>query len=150
MLSKRASRGKLALAPALESVLQDCSPAAGTDEETRLVRNARKIALFALAIASGRSEQEILMNIADIVIELFAMESCLLRSRKTGAAADHTAVYLRDAMGRIEISARNVIGAVDGSKMSILRRLAAHDPINAIELRRKIARRLLETERYVI
>ncbi len=150
MLLKRSSRGKLALSPALESALHDANPSEGADGEMHLVRNARNIALFTLAIAAGRTDQEILMNIADIVIEVFAMESCLLRSRKIGAAAEHTAVYLRDAMGRIEISARTVIGAIDQSRISTLRRLAAYDPIDAIGLRRKIAGRLLECERYVI
>jgi alkylation response protein AidB-like acyl-CoA dehydrogenase len=152
MLRKRAARGRLALQEAVESALKDPTPAAAPGEETRLVRNARKIALFALGIASGHEDQEILMNIADIVIEVFAMESCWLRSLKTGGAGDHTAVYLRDAMARIEVSARNVIGAVadNGSAISALRRLAEYDPINAVERRRRIARRLLETERYVI
>jgi hypothetical protein len=40
-------------------------------------------------------QQEVLMGIADMVTEVLAMESALLRSRKTGTGADLCAVLLR-------------------------------------------------------
>jgi hypothetical protein len=105
-------------------------------------------------------QQEVLMSISDIVMEVLAMESSLLRSRKVrnsgrgGNAADVCAVFLRDAMDRVEIFCRNVFGAcLDGDgllrNMSVLRSLANHDPINAVARRRNIASRLLANERYV-
>jgi hypothetical protein len=111
--------------------------------------------------AELEKQQEVLMNIADIIMETFAMESSLLRSRKHSAkgqganAADMTTVYLRDAMARIEISARNVLGAcVNGPALSramaMLQRFAKYDPVDAIGLRRKIAARLLDAERYIV
>jgi hypothetical protein len=57
------------------------------------------------------------MNLSDIIMEVFAMESSLLRSRnwrspEGGAnAADACAVYLRDAISRIELSSRTVLSA---------------------------------------
>jgi len=62
---------------------------------------------------------------------------------------------LRDAMARIEVSARNVVGtcvAPDAVRvnMSILRKLVAYDPSDSVTLRKRIARRLLERERYTI
>lgn len=101
------------------------------------------------------------MSLADIIMEVFAMESSLLRSRKLAAAgkttlaSDICAVFLRDAMARIELSARNVLGACSEpaalrQNMSALRRLANYDPADAVALRRKIAGRLLARERYVI
>ena len=101
------------------------------------------------------------MNSSDIIMEAFAMESTLLRARKAAAsgkasiAAEMASVFLRDAMARIEQSARNVLGAcAEGEKlhqnMSVLRRLAVYDPVDAVALRRKIAARLLTRERYVI
>ncbi len=83
------------------------------------------------------------MNLADIIMEVFAMESSLLRSRKlaasgkAAAAADICAVFLRDAMARVELSARNVLGACSESgalrqNMSVLRRLANYDPADAV------------------
>jgi alkylation response protein AidB-like acyl-CoA dehydrogenase len=151
MLLKRAARGQFALdAPAL-----DGPPAA--NEEDRLVGNAKKIAMFSLTAAARKygkdldRQQELLMGIADIIMETYAMESALLRSRKSSGAADVTAVFLRDAMGRIELAARNVLAALgEPGAMETLRRLAAYEPVNAIELRRKIAARLLEAQRYVV
>jgi hypothetical protein len=93
------------------------------------------------------------------LIEL-AMESTWLRSLKSAAsgrgknAADVCAVFLREAMDRVEISCRNVLGAcLDGDalrpNMSALRSFANYDPVDAISRRRNIASRLLASERYV-
>ncbi len=169
MLLKRAARGQLALQPAVEALTGELQKGASggeaADEETRLVRNAKKIALMAIGLAVQKygtdleKQQEISMYVADIVMEVFAMESSLLRSRKVAKrtsatlAADVCAVFLRDAMARIEISARNVLGACANQgalrlNMQALRRLAVYDPIDAVAARRKIAARLLEKERY--
>jgi len=101
------------------------------------------------------------MNLSDIIMEVFAMESSLLRSRKLAAAggganaADACAVYLRDAMARIEQSSRTVLSAcAEGDELrrnlARLQSYAAHEPVNSIELRRQIARRLLANERYTV
>ena len=171
MLLKRAARGRLALIPAVQAVLNGTTKggtsSAGADEETRLVNSAKKIALFTIGIAYQKygtdleKQQEILMNISDISMEVFAMESSLLRSRKLAAsgqgtnAADMCAVFLRDAMDRIEVSSRNVIGACSGGDarreyMAALHDLCNYDPIDAIALRRTIASRLLGTGRYTV
>jgi hypothetical protein len=87
------------------------------------------------------------------------MESALLRSRNLGGSnkgantAEMTSVFLRDAMNRVEISARNELGACSvgqglQANMAILRLLAAYDPIDSIQLRRNIAARLLATGSY--
>ena len=88
------------------------------------------------------------MNISDIVMEVFAMESSLLRSRKLAAsgkgtnAADMCAVFLREAMDRVEVSTRNVIGACSAGtalreNMATLRGFANYDPLDAVALRRQ-------------
>jgi hypothetical protein len=111
--------------------------------------------------AELEKQQEILMNISDIVMEVFAMESSLLRSRKLAAsgtgtnAADMCAVFLREAMDRVEVSSRNVIGACSAGNalrenMATLRGFANYDPLDAIALRRKIAGRLLAAGRYTV
>ena len=167
MLLKRAARGQLALIPAVQAVLNGNARAASADEESRLVDNAKKIALSTIGIAYQKhgaeleKQQEILMNISDIIMEVFAMESSLLRSRKLAAAgvgtnaADMSSVLLREAMDGIEISSRNVIGACSNSNalrenMVALRGFASHDPLDAISLRRNIASRLLAGGRYTI
>ena len=168
MLLKRAVRGQLALLPAVEAVLSGKSGklSVSGDEEMRLVHNAKQIALLTLGIANQKygkelqRQQEILMSIADIIMEVLAMESTLLRNRKlaasgrSGNSADVCAVFLREAMDRIEMSCRNVLGAcLEGDalrrNMSVLRSFADYDPIDAIARRRNVARRLLASERYI-
>jgi hypothetical protein len=66
-----------------------------------------------------------------------------------------TSVFSRDAMTRVETSARNVLGACAEGKslqenMAILRLLANYDPIDSIQLRRNIAARLLTTGFYAV
>jgi alkylation response protein AidB-like acyl-CoA dehydrogenase len=170
---KRAARGQLPLLEAARAILQEtgAQPAAAGDAELSLVHNAKKIALLTLGIAHEKygaqleQQQEIVMNLSDIIMEVFAMESALLRSRKlklklttTGGganAADACAVYLRDAIGRAELSSRTVLSAcAQGEELrrnlSRLRGYAAHDPVNSIALRRQIAGRLLASERYTV
>ena len=171
MLLKRAARGQLPLVAAVQKVLGEIlgGPASsnGADEETRLVSNAKKITLMAIGLAYQKyldaleKQQEIMMSIADLMMETFAMESVLLRSRKLGASgkgantADICAVFLRDAMGRIELSARHVLGGCSEgdalrTNMAVLRRLAKYEPVNAVALRRQVAGRLLGRERYTV
>ena len=160
MLLKRAARGQFPFAGAAEEALRE---SAAGDEESRLVYNAKKIALLCMAAASRKfgndldKQQEVLMNIADIIIEAYAMESGLLRARKLAAsgkpanASELTAVLLRDAMGRAEISARNALaGAEDAGALQMLRKLARYEPIDAIAARRRISARLLQSEKYVV
>jgi alkylation response protein AidB-like acyl-CoA dehydrogenase len=176
MLIKRAARGQLGLLPAAAALLNEiqsgkigAAEAGGADEEMRLVRNAKSIALLTLGLAFQKyqaaieTQQEILINLADIIMDTFAMESSLLRARKATASgkaiiAGHMcAVFLRDAMARIEPAARNVLGGCCGGgvqgdalrkNMSVLRRLAAYDPVDSVALRRAVAARLLAKERY--
>ena len=167
---KRAARGLLPLFEAASAVLQEPErqpKEAVGDAELSLVRSAKKIALLTLAVAHQKfgaqleQQQEIIMNLSDIIMEVFAMESALLRSRKLAAAAgganaaDACAVYSRDAIGRVELSSRTVLSAcAQGDELrqnlSRVRGYASHDPVNAIELRRRIARRLLASERYTV
>ncbi|MFZ1139706.1 MAG: acyl-CoA dehydrogenase family protein [Candidatus Sulfotelmatobacter sp.] len=170
MLLKRAALGQLALLPAVQAVVSGRSTktpgSVDSDEEMRLAHNAKQIALLATGIANQKygtelqKQQETLMSISDIIMEVLAMESTLLRSRKSAAsgrdknAADMCAVFLHEAMDRVEISCRNVFGAcLDGDalrrNMSALRSFSNYDPVDAIARRRNIASHLLANERYV-
>jgi alkylation response protein AidB-like acyl-CoA dehydrogenase len=170
MLLKRAARGQLALVAAVQKLMGEIlSPPAsdGGDEQARLVSNAKKITLMALGLAYQKyrdgieKQQEVVSSIADLIIDVFAMESVWLRTRKLAAsgksvqAADLCAVFLRDAMARVELSARQVLGAcTEGdalrTNMAVLRRLAKYEPVNAVALRRQIAAQLLARERYAV
>jgi len=168
MLLKRAQRGQLGLVKAAQAVMAEVvgGPSSATtseSEEHRLITNAKKIALVLMGIgyqkflAELEKQQEVLAGISDVIMEVFAMESALLRCEKnpTEAKSDMTAVLLRDAMARIEVSARNVVAACSEgdtlrTNMAVLRRFAKYDPIDAIATRRRIAQRLLDTGRYVV
>jgi alkylation response protein AidB-like acyl-CoA dehydrogenase len=164
---KRAARGLLPLLEAAHKELtrritQDVAD--GGDSEMRLVRNAKKISLFTLGVAHQKygaeleGQQEVVMSISDLFMETFAMESTRLRCRKLAAAGknmpgDICAVFLRDAMTRIQAASQNVLGACSSGSdlernMARLKLLASYQPVNAIALRRNIAERLLGSERY--
>jgi alkylation response protein AidB-like acyl-CoA dehydrogenase len=165
---KRAARGLLPLLEAAYAVAreQPGTIESSSDAEMDLVRNTKKIALLTLAVAHQKygvqleQQQEIIMNISDIIMEVLAMESGLLRRRKLPGnqgenAADACAVYLSDAMDRIDLASRTVLSAcAEGQelqqKLSHLCAYAAHTPVNAIALRRRIAGRLLSSECYTI
>jgi alkylation response protein AidB-like acyl-CoA dehydrogenase len=168
MLLKRAARGELALLPAAQAILGGrlISTVGQADEQTRLVQNAKKVALLAIGTAyqkygmDTQKQQEILMSISDMLMEILAMESALLRSRKLNVlqkganAADMTTVLLCEGMDRVEVLCRAVLGnclAGDALQhaMSALHDLASYAPADTIKLRREIASRLIAAERYV-
>jgi hypothetical protein len=169
MLLKRAARGQLDLMSAIQKLTSEIAAgrigSTSADEERRLVDNAKSAVLLTLGLAYqkyGREldkQQEVCMAIADTVMEAFVMESTLLRTRKLGskqtAAADMCAVFQRDALARIEIAARQVIGACSAPAMvrinvSVLRKLTVYDPIDAVSARRRVAERLLAREKFVV
>jgi alkylation response protein AidB-like acyl-CoA dehydrogenase len=165
---KRAARGLLPLLEAAYATAQEQpgSIEPSGDLEMDLVRNSKKVALFTLAVAHQKfgprleQQQEIIMNISDILMEVLAMESALLRQRKLPSnkranTADICAVYLRDAMERIELASRTVMSAcAEGQelqkKLSHLHAYTTHTPLNTISLRREIAARLLSGESYTV
>ena len=172
---KRAARGQLPLLEAARSVLnQSENPASRTRskvlpkrKKTASFATRETIALLTLAVAHEKfgdqleKQQEVIMNLSDIAMEVFAMESGLLRckkltsSGKSGNALDFCAVYLRDATVRIEGFSRTVLSAcsegdVLRKHLAAVRGYADHMPVNSIALRRQIAARLLSSERYTV
>jgi butyryl-CoA dehydrogenase len=138
-------------------------------DEQKLVASAKKLGLFAAGAATQKymmqieQQQEVMGAIADMVIEVYAMESVLLRTMKLASAAEGesaaalpvamTRVYLSQAMDKIEASARKIIADVaEGdmlrTQMAILRRLGKHDPVNTVGLRQQIAEKVIERGRY--
>ena len=127
----------------------------------------KKIALFAAGVASQRfmtaleEQQEIMADLADMIIHVFALESALLRARKivgagrntAEAAAAMTGLLADEAMGLAEQAARRVLAACgEGdelrTQLAILRRLARVAPADSIKLSRVAARHCIEVERY--
>jgi butyryl-CoA dehydrogenase len=175
-LLKRAMGGQLPLMPAIKQLMDEVlsGPSASEEfdgvlaEEQKLVAAAKKLGLFAAGAATQKymmqieQQQEIMGAIADMVIEVYAMESVLLRTIKLASVqGDSTAalpiamtrVYLSQAMDKIEASARKIIADVaEGdmlrTQMAILRRLGKHDPVNTVGLRQEIAEKVIERGRY--
>jgi alkylation response protein AidB-like acyl-CoA dehydrogenase len=171
MLLKRAQRGQLGLVEAVKKLqaelLSGPSLAPSGDEDSKLVDNAKKVALFVLGIAYQKymnaldDQQEILAGITDVAMNTFAMESTLLRTQKLAKlrkgenAKDMCAVFLREAMETVESAARNVLaGCSEGdalrTNLAVLKRFTKFEPVDAIAARRRIAARLLEADRYAV
>ncbi|HEU5231615.1 MAG TPA: acyl-CoA dehydrogenase family protein [Terriglobales bacterium] len=177
-LMKRAMSGQLALMPAIKKLMDEVlsGPSMGEEvegalaSERTLVGNAKKTALFVAGVASQRymmelaDQQEVMAALADVIIEVFAMDSALLRTMKlvqaqggstAGLPVAMTQVYLSEAMARIEVAARRVLAAAaEGDNLriqtTILRRLMKHEPTNVIGLRQQIATRTIEAGKYTI
>ena len=107
-------------------------------------------------------EQEILAMMADLVMEIFAAESGLLRAQKYASAkgenkAAHNIaavkVYMNDLMPKIvhwakQILAASLTGVDLSARLAAVDKLSAYDPINTIELRRSVAEKVLKGKKY--
>src|SRR5437660_826804 len=177
-LLKRAMSGQLPLMPAIKRLMDEvlAGPSIGEEfggplaEERKLVAQAKKLALFVSGAATQKymqaieDQQEIMGAMADITIETYAMESAVLRAQKIVETQNEimaalpiamTRVYLSQAMANIEAAAKKIIAAVaDGdmlrTQLAILRRLAKYEPFNTIELRKKIAGKVIERGKYTL
>jgi alkylation response protein AidB-like acyl-CoA dehydrogenase len=175
-LLKRAMSGQLPLLPAIKKLMDEVMAGPSLAEplegplanERTMVANIKKVAMLCAGAASQKylqglaDQQEIMGALADMIIETYAAESCVIRAQKLAAtkgepaAANATAltqVYLMDAMQRVQAAANKVIAAVaEGdmlrTQMMILRRLLKYDPLNTIALQQQIAQKLLETGSY--
>ena len=136
--------------------------------EKRALQNAKKAILMTAGAAVQKfmdkfdKEQEVIMNISDMLIELFACESVLLRTEKLlsvrGEAAcalqiDMTRVYISDALERINLSGKHAISAFnDGDTLRImlmgLKRFTKYEAYNTTAARRRIADKLIEENQY--
>ncbi|MCM3366244.1 acyl-CoA dehydrogenase family protein [Bacillus safensis] len=140
------------------------------DQEKYLLAHAKKIALMVAGMAAMKygkaldKEQEILVNIADIVNEIFAAESAILRTEKaiaaTGAEKNeqklaYTQIFTQEAFLKIEAHAKESLIAMeegDSLRMSLsaLRKLTRFTPINVIAKKREVAKRIFEAEKYIV
>jgi alkylation response protein AidB-like acyl-CoA dehydrogenase len=124
----------------------------GTNEINRLIIPARMLRSPASSLAdsmlaslsSRLEEQELLGHVADVAIELYAIESARLRTEKIGANTDILDVYTADATARIWHSARCVLAALGGQAgwAAEVDALAARPPFDTVAARRRIAARV--------
>ncbi|WNB92900.1 acyl-CoA dehydrogenase family protein [Bacillus sp. NEB1478] len=176
-LVKKAMKNELPLiqkATALQQELMMLMPVeVGTEaleQEKYLVSMAKKIFLMTAGLAVQKfgpkleAEQEVLSNLADIISELYNMESVLLRTEKAIGKSGlekakqkllYTEVYCQEAFNRIEAHAKETIIAAEEGDMlrmmlSALKKLTRYTPVNVIKKKREIAAVLLEEERYTV
>ncbi|HEV2175855.1 MAG TPA: acyl-CoA dehydrogenase family protein [Terriglobia bacterium] len=176
MLLKRSMKGELALIPAAQKLLDEVLSISGDEaedqgplaEEAAIVRGAKKAALLVAGSAAQRylqvlsEEQEVIGVLSNCVIEVYAMESNLLRTlKKIGHSSveacsteiDATRSFIYDATDRIEVEARRALARIaEGdtlrSQFALLRRFLRRTPPDCIELKRRVANRALELVRY--
>ena len=177
-LMKSALSGRLALLPAAQALMDEVlSPQMGSldeDEsvlavEQKLSRNAKKVALMTLGTAAQKymmklgDQQEVLMGIADIIMDTYAMETAILRTQKLVNAhgekaveryLDMTRVFCNDAVERIEARAKNTLaGMSEGDELrtllAALRRFTKLQPMNTIAARQRIADEMIKANKYV-
>ena len=178
MLMKRAMSGKLGLLQAAQGLMDEIlspQPASLDDDEAvlaaeaKLARNAKKVALMVLGTAAQKfmaalsDEQEVLIGAANIIMDVFAMESAILRGQKLAAAQgsesaalylDMVRVFCNDAVERIEAQAKNTLAAtVEGDELrtllAALKRFTKQTPVNTVAPRRRIADAMIKANKYV-
>ncbi|MDM5334900.1 acyl-CoA dehydrogenase family protein [Ureibacillus composti] len=139
-------------------------------QEKYLVKNAKKIGVLAAGIAAQKfgtkleAEQEVLVNIANIANQLYAMESAVIRTAKAIARDGveksnqkllYTEIYCQEAFAEIEKEAKEIIlASTDGDAgrmtLSALRKLIRSNPYNLILKKREAASKLIEAEKYIV
>ena len=176
MTLKRAMGGRLDLMGPAMSVQKELMsiPDFGAEDEApfakekKLVANLKKAILMAAGAAVQKlmmkieSEQEVLMNLADMAIETFNAESVLLRVMKMtdqkGEAAtqlyqDMMRTYLFDAADKVNKSGKDAINAfADGDEQRMilmgLKRFTKAEPFNTKDARRRIANKMIAEGKY--
>jgi alkylation response protein AidB-like acyl-CoA dehydrogenase len=176
MLMKRAMGGQLALLPAAMKLADEIlagpafeeTPEGVLAEEARIVANSKKIFLQAAGGAVQKfreklaDEQELIGALANIVMEIYGMESSLLRAQKAAAAKGEAAtqvmidaarVFIHDAMERVEHEAKRAIATVNEgdmltTQMAVLKRFGKRAAVDTIALRRNVAAAVQAQDRY--
>jgi alkylation response protein AidB-like acyl-CoA dehydrogenase len=178
-LMKRAITGKLPLLGAIQRVMDEVTQPPSLDgdgtsgealaREAEVLSKARKITLFAAGVASQRfmtaleEQQEIMADLADMIGQVFALESALLRTRKLAVAgrnsattaAAMTGLLADETLALAEHAGRRVLAACGegdalATQLAILRRLARSTPADTVALSRTVARQAIALDRYPV
>jgi alkylation response protein AidB-like acyl-CoA dehydrogenase len=175
MLLKRAMGGKIDLMTpgmAIQKELMSV-PDFGDESDSRFaaeekaLKNAKKAFLLTAGgavqklMAKLKDEQEIIMNAADMLIDIYVMESLLLRVKKIFEKGDKAEqvyvdilkVFFNDALNRININGKDALQSfAEGDELRImlmgLKRFTKYEPVNVKEARRHIAAKIIEAGKY--
>jgi hypothetical protein len=137
--------------------------------EIDAVKNMKKIGLMVAGAAAKyqmdgaidlKNEQEIVMNIADIMMDIFVSESLLLRIRKMDILGHNSElqgqmmkVYFNDAIARISKNASDALSSfADGDALRMMlngvKRFSKYENVNVKNARRAVAKKLIEANAY--
>lgn len=176
MILKRAMKGELDLmgpAQAVAGELMSIPDFGESDttlfaQEKKLIANLKKSVLMVAGAAVQKlmmqlsKEQEILMNVADMIMDVYVAESLQLRVEKLvsmkGEAAcpvhlDMMRVYLNDAADRINKNGKDALNSfAEGDELRMmmmgLKRFTKNESFNMKEARRRVAEKLIGENRY--
>src|SRR5271154_3046517 len=175
MLMKRSMAGIVPLIPAAKNLGEEVlagpsfeeAPTGPFAEDEKSLEQAKKIFLLASGTAMQKfreqlaEQQEIVAALANIVMDVYAMESTLRRAQKSSAArgeaasvmCDAARAFIYDAMDRVEKEARTALTAIaEGdtliTQLAVLRRFSKHAPLDTIAIRRRVAEAVLAQDRY--
>ncbi len=177
MLLKRSMKGELGLIPAAQRLRDEIlgAPAfeeAGEDgllaDEARLVAGAKKIVLLVAGSAVQRylqalaDEQEIVAVLSNLCMDVYGMESALLRTLKKARSTSEdecateiaaTRAFVYEAADRMESEARRALGRISEgdnlrAELAVVRRFLRRNPPDTIELKRAAADRAIALNRY--
>lgn len=175
-MMKKAMKGELdLLGPAMKIQAELMEIPSFDDEEEKLfaaeykaIEQAKKSILMVAGAAAQKfmleleKQQEILMNLADMAIEVFTAESALLRTHKlismkgedaAALEADMTRCYLYEALERIHSAGKEALSAfAEGDELRMMligmKRFTKYENLNTIAIRRKVAARMISQNDY--
>lgn len=138
------------------------------ESEQRWIENAKKLLLMIAGIALKKYEetfadqQEIVRDLADLIIEIFVMESTFARTKKdwhrrgedrASLKIDYTKIFHIQAIRRIERVATHALSAMSEGdelkiQLAIFRKLLRQHPINEVAIQRRIADQIISAEKF--
>lgn len=173
MLLKKAMKGELDLMKAASSVQNELTgipdfakpgPEDKLEAAFSVLENLKKTTLLIAGAAAQKlmmqlkDEQEILMNVADMLIQVYVLESVLVKTRRTGEAVsddqkDLSLLFLYESVEKIRQAGQEALYAFakdDELKMLLiaLKRFTKLEPMNLKDARRRIAKAMLEEGKY--
>ena len=176
MILKKAMKGELDLMGAAKSVqdellgIPDFSDPSGElfEEEYKLIDGFKKSILMVAGSAAQKllmelsKEQEILMNIADMAIDAYVAESLVLRVHKRinqmGEESNQVykkmaTIFVHDAADRVHRNGKEALMSfAEGDELRMMlmgvKRFTKASPKNVKDMRRDVAQKLIDLNRY--
>ena len=176
-LIKKALKGQLPLIQKMEVIKGELLLFAAKqsftevlEKESYLTAIAKKVFYMVGGLAIDKfgteleKEQEVMANLADLLIQIYAMDGVLLRTKKImgseGAdkskhAIQMTQVFVHEAFDKAEALAKEALATIETGEVlqqqiNILHSLTDRTPINVTVLKREIAERVFQAEKYIV